>query len=573
MLRLLSMLADVAFCLIAPNPDVMFSYLKIRRISKMLGNRIESQQEVDVIEDFLERINVQYSVADSELKNIPRSGPFIVLANHPFGFLDSLVLLSIFGKDSENFKVVANIHQKEMQAISSLFIEPGDGFSKGVISQVALAQCDDHLSSGKSLALFPACHRAGADKGGNFPWHDSVVDLVLGSGLPVVPVYFYGANSAISRILDVLPTSLRSWAIPAELVQKENSTIKLRIGKVIDPADLKSFGNRDKASRYLRACLFALGSQLAVKKFFKMNFKLPKRADKIIDAVPVPDIEAELEVIRQDGGLLQSKGNYDIYLGRTELMPSILRELGRLREVTFREVGEGTNQQLDVDGYDLYYNHLFVWDRDERCIIGAYRLGRGNDIIKQHGAKGFYVTSLFTLDEPLIPVLEKTLELGRSFVVKKYQQKPLPLFLLWQGILCFLRDHKEYQYLMGPVSISNDFSVFSKDLLIAFIKKNYFDHELAKHVHPHQEFVVQTNPEDIDVILERSNDLQQLDKFISSVEPNYLKIPVLLKQYIKQNAKIIAFNVDPLFNFSLDGLMILDLNDVPEDTYEMLQSR
>lgn len=551
----------------------MFTYLKLRRITKMLGSRIDSQQEVDVIEDFLDRIHIQYSVADSEMKNIPPSGPYIVLSNHPFGFLDSLILLSIFGKDSDHFKVMANLQHKEMQAISSLFIEPGEGFAKGIVSPIAQAQCEEHLASGKSLALFPTCHRAGTNKGGNPQWHAAVVDLVLNSGLPVVPVYFYGANHTISRLLDILPPSLRSWSVPSDLIQNESSTIRLRIGKVIDPKDLKAFGNQEKASRYLRACLLALGTQVPVKKFFKMNFKLPKRADKIIDPVPLFDIEAELEVIRQDGGLLQSKGNYDIYLGRTELMPNILRELGRLREVTFRDVGEGTNLQLDVDGYDLYYNHLFVWDRDERCIIGAYRLGRGNEILNQHGLKGFYVTSLFSLDEPLIPVLSKTLELGRSFVVKKYQQKPLPLFLLWQGILCFLREHKEYQYLMGPVSISNDFSVFSKDLMIAFIKKHYFNHDLAQYVHPHQEFVVQTNPEDIDVVLERSNDLQQLDKFISSVEPNYLKVPVLLKQYIKQNAKIIAFNVDPLFNYSLDGLMILDLNDVPEDTFEMLQSR
>ncbi len=551
----------------------MFSYLKIRRIVKMLGSRIESQQELDVIEDFLERINVQYSVADSELRNIPHSEPFVVLANHPFGFLDSLILLSIFGKDREDFKVMANISHKEMKAISSLFIEPGENFSKGVVSQTAMDSCSAHLASGNSVALFPSCSRIGSNKTDNIKWHESVIRIALDSGLPVVPVYFYGTNSRISQILDILPPSLRSWAMPAEMIQKENSTIRLRIGKVISPSDLESFGNHHKASRYLRACLFALGSQVPVKKFFKSNLKLPKNIEKIIDPVPLPDTEAEIELLRQNGGLLQTKGNYETYLGRTELIPNILRELGRLREVTFREVGEGTNQKLDVDRYDLYYNHLFVWDNDEKCIIGAYRLGRGNDILKQHGTKGFYVTSLFSLDEPLLPILEKTLELGRSFVVRKYQQKPLPLFLLWQGILCFLRDHKEYQYLMGPVSISNDFSVFSKDLLIAFIKKNYFNHELAAYVHPHTGFVVQTNQDDIDVVLERSNDLQQLDKFIASIEPNYLKVPILLKQYIKQNAKIIAFNVDPLFNNSLDGLMILDLNDVPQETYEMLQSR
>ncbi len=545
----------------------MFSNIKIKRLVKELGDSVSNNHDIHFIDDFLSRLNISYSITDAELKNIPKSGPFVVLANHPFAFLDSLILLSIFKRSENDFRVLADIDKKEMKAISNFFIEPGGPSESGILTDDVKNGCLHHLKQGNSLAFFLGDFSAAEES------YLSLINLITEAGVPVVPLYFYGSNSVVSNIVKMLPASLRAWVTPGDFNSEGTPVIKLRIGKSIEHADIVAFANPAKSLRYLRACIYALGSQVGVKRFFKMNFKLPRQAEQIIDAVPVADIEAELETIRNNNGLLQAKGNYEIYIGQTELIPNILREIGRLRELTFREVGEGTGQKLDLDGYDLYYNHLFVWDKEERSIIGAYRLGRGKDIVNQYGARGFYVTSLFTLDAPLLPVLEKTLELGRSFVVKKYQQKPLPLFLLWQGILCFLRNNKEYQYLMGPVSISNDFSRFSKDLMIAFIRKHYFNNELARHVHPRQEFVAQTNPEDIDVVLERSSDLQQLDKFISSIEPNYLKVPVLLKQYIRQNAKIIAFNVDPLFNNCLDGLMILDLNDVPEETYEMLQSR
>lgn len=545
----------------------MFTYLKIRKVTRELASATGSKQDIDIIDSFLSKLDVQYNISDVELKNIPKKGPFVVIANHAFDFIDSLMLIDIFGKVDNSFKIISNIQKSEMKALSQFFIEPGQRRTSGVVTDKLEEEVAKHLAAGKSAALFLGDF-FDMPKGST-----TLMELILEAEIPVIPVYFYGSNSRISNIVKLMPPSLRNWAEKKEKNDSNNSVIKLRIGTPIEHRELAEFNSAARAQRYVKAYLYALGSKISVKKLFKMNFKKPTAPETIIDPVPIQDIEAELELLRQNNQLLQQKNNYDIFLGRTELIPNILREIGRLREVTFREVGEGTNQKLDIDNYDLYYDHLFVWDRTERCIIGAYRLGRGKEIITQHGTSGFYITSLFDIDDPLIPVLEKTLELGRSFVVKKYQQKPLPLFLLWQGILCFLRENKEYQYLMGPVSISNDFTVFSKDLMIAFIRKHYFNNELAQHVHPRKEFVVQTDMDDIEIILERRNDLQQLDKFISSIEPNYLKIPVLLKQYIRQNAKIIAFNVDPLFNNCLDGLMILDLNDVPEDTFEMLQSR
>lgn len=546
----------------------MFSYIKVRRIHKIIDQELQGDHQAALADDFLKDLQVRYTVADAELKNIPASGPFLVVANHPYGFLDSLVLLNIFGRHHGNFKIISALRHPLLESVQPFLIDPKPSASNSTISPKAVAHCMQHLGEGGTVGLFPE-----KDGKGGY-WDDCLVDLVLDAGVPVVPVYFYGNHSRALQLLERLPVSLRTLALPAELKFKQRAGIRLRIGKPISADELRAFGDHEKARRYLKICLSALGSKVEVKRLLKDRFKLSQRVARIIDPVPVSDLEAELEGVRAHGGLLHSKGSFEIYLGRSEWIPSVLRELGRLREVTFREVGEGTNKKMDVDEYDLYYNHLFVWDKDNRRIIGAYRLGRGDEIVGEYGTKGFYVTSLFALGNSLIPMLNQTLELGRSFVVKEYQQKPLPLFLLWQGILCFLRNHPQYRFLMGPVSISNDFSVFSKDLIISFIRKNYFNTELARHVTPHQAFVVQTPEEELELILEKSNnDLVQLDKFIASIEPGYLKIPVLLKQYIRQNAKIIAFNVDPLFNHCLDGLMILDLNDVPDDTLGMLQRR
>jgi putative hemolysin len=226
---------------------------------------------------------------------------------------------------------------------------------------------------------------------------------------------------------------------------------------------------------------------------------------------------------------------------------------------------------VDLDEFDLYYDHLFVWDKQAKKIIGAYRLGKGDQIIEKYDKNGFYIHSLFHLKDELKPILKQAVELGRSFVVKEYQQRPLPLFLLWQGILHFLMHHKQYKYLIGPVSISNKYSPLSKHILITFIKKYYFDHELARLVKPRNEHTVKIKNADPEILLEKSeSDINKIDKFISEIEPQHFRVPVLLKKYIMQNAKIIGFNIDPKFNDALDGLMILDLEDAPKNTIDNL---
>jgi hypothetical protein len=247
-----------------------------------------------------------------------------------------------------------------------------------------------------------------------------------------------------------------------------------------------------------------------------------------------------------------------------------MNEIGRLREITFREVGEGTNQQMDIDEYDLYYNQLFIWDDENRKIVGAYRVGLGKEILNIYGIRGFYVQSLFRMNRKLFPVLRQSLELGRSFIITEYQKKPLPLFLLWKGILYFLIKNPEYRYLIGPVSISNRFSNFSKALIIKFIKEYYYDHKLSGYVRPRKGFIVTDHNIDTDILIEESSDLNKFDNIIKDIETAQKNMPVLLKKYLKQNGRIIGFNIDPKFNNALDGLLILDLFDVPPETIAAL---
>jgi len=268
---------------------------------------------------------------------------------------------------------------------------------------------------------------------------------------------------------------------------------------------------------------------------------------------------------------LFNSNEYSVVCGPSVETPNILNEIGRLREVTFREVGEGTNRSIDIDEFDLYFYQLIIWDNENKKIAGAYRVGKGDEIMAKYGVNGFYINTLFNIQKGFYPILEESLELGRSFIIKEYQRKPLSLFLLWKGILYFLLKNNEYRYLLGPASISNDFSKFSQSLIIDFFKENFFNNELTKYIIPRKRFKIKQNPNfDNETFIQNTKkDVKKLDKFIQDIEPDY-NTPVLFKKYIQLNAKLIGFNVDPKFNNCVDGLMILDIFDVPLNTLKAL---
>lgn len=255
-----------------------------------------------------------------------------------------------------------------------------------------------------------------------------------------------------------------------------------------------------------------------------------------------------------------------MFCAPAEAIPHVLKEIGRLREITFREVGEGTNRSLDLDEYDLYYDQLFIWDNQESRVVGGYRFAPGRKVLEQFGIKGFYVNSLFRISDKARSFLSKSVELGRSFVVKDYQTKPLSLFFLWKGIVHYMLKHEGYQYMFGTVSISNNFSDFSKELIMEFISINFSEKTYANLFTPRTPFKGKalSNAEREMILDVTGPDMSKLDRLIQDIEPNY-RIPVLIRKYLQYNARVMAFNVDPDFNDCLDGLILLDMHQVPLD--------
>jgi putative hemolysin len=252
--------------------------------------------------------------------------------------------------------------------------------------------------------------------------------------------------------------------------------------------------------------------------------------------------------------------NYCVYAARASQAPGLVQELGRLRELTFRAVGEGTGRARDIDLFDSYYLHLFVWDRADQRVVGAYRLGLSDELIKKYGVKALYTHSLFNYGKRLLAELPPAIELGRSFVVREYQRDFAPLLLLWRGIGAFVANNPKYRVLFGPVSISAEFKPVTRQLLVTYLRQHRFDRALARRVRPRQPFRGQgMRMRDFRPLL-RSDDLDSIADVILQLEDERQDVPILLKHHLKLGGKALGFNVDGQFSDALDGLIMVDLN-------------
>ncbi len=553
---------------------VLMTVLRINKINKIY-DEVSQFRGIDFIDALIEKLQLEYEVSEEELKKIPREGPLITVSNHPFGGIDGMLLVKILSGIRPDIKVLSNFVLNKIEPVSEymLPVNPFERRKKAASSVAGIKMALEHLKQGKVLGIFPAGEVSSYNED-NFgisdrEWQYTAMKMIKKANVPVVPVYFQGTNSRLFHILGLIHPSLRTVRLPAEVLNKKHKKIRIRIGNPISVKEQDTFSDISTYGRYLRAKTYTLGSVLEVKKFFRPRINRGPRVLPVADPVPHDLIKKEIENIREEYTIFSSE-HFDVFCTPSMEIPHIMNELGRLRELTFRAVGEGTNNPMDLDEYDLYYNQLFVWDNSEEKIVGAYRVGKGQEILRRYGIKGFYLHSLFRMNRRFIPTLRQSLELGRSFIVEEYQKKPLPLFLLWKGILYFLLKHSEYRYLIGPVSISNYFSQFSRGLIMRYIRVHNFDARLARYVRPRTRYNVPGFNVDEDIILENTDDLNKFDRFIKDVEPSDYTMPILLKRYLKLNGKIIGFNLDPKFNDALDGLLVLDLYDVPMETISSL---
>lgn len=556
--------------------SLMMEIMKINDINEVF-EKAEQFEGVEFVDEILRLLGVEVEVRESDVKNIPLEGAFTAIANHPYGGIEGLLLIKILCTIRPDAKVMANFILKRIPNLSEFFVavnpfenvEHSSSIS-GIKTTLSL------LNNGTPIGIFPAgevsTYKLGQLQVTDKLWHPVVGKLIGKAKVPVLPIYFHGNNGLLFNLLSLIHPTLRTAKLPSELFNKKGHIIKVRIGKPILFDNIPNNDNNNSLLAFLRAKTYALGAGLEnERKIFNPRnlFKIKKEPEVLTDAISKDLMETEVENLRENYKVWTEK-NYEVFITPTTHIPNIIQEIGRLREVTFREVGEGTNKATDLDGYDIYYDHLFIWDTETKMVVGAYRIGKGDEIFYSYGKKGFYIYELFKIKSQFYPVLRNSLELGRSWIRKEYQQKPLPLFLLWKGILKYLIDNPQYRYLIGPVSISNAFSKFSKSLIVNFIYRNHFDTEMAEMVKPRKQFKVDFSKIDADILTAKSSSLKNLDSLIAEIETTHIKVPVLLRQYIALNAKIICFNIDPKFSDCLDGFLVLDLENVPADMLDKL---
>ncbi len=552
---------------------LLMEVMKLNDINKVFSQN-KHYNGLEFIDKILETIGVTIDFDEEDLKNIPKNGGFIAIANHPYGGIEGLALVKLLCTVRPEAKVMVNFILKKIPNLDEFFVAVNPFENIQHSSSISgLKATLNLLQKGIPIGIFPAGEVStfSLDKQeitDRF-WHPVVGKLILKAKVPVVPIYFHGNNGVLFNILSFIHPTLRTAKLPSEFLNKHGLKIKVRIGRPINIEDISYKKDSKKLLDFLRARTYALGTGLEEeKKLFNpiSLFKIKKKPVAVIDETP-KEILAE-EITNLETYRVWEEKQYEVYICPTTAIPNILREIGRLREITFREVGEGTNKKIDLDNYDIYYNHLFIWDKVQQSIVGAYRIGKGDEILNSLGKSGFYLSELFKIKEPFYPILRSGIELGRSWIRKEYQLKPLPLFLLWKGILKYLMDNPQYRYMFGPVSISNNFSKFSKSLIVDYITKHHFDYELAHYVKPRNKFKADLTIIDKDLLVESSESLKGLDSLISDIENTHIKIPVLLRQYLNLNAKIICFNIDPKFSDCLDGFLVVDTQNIPAEMLE-----
>jgi putative hemolysin len=504
----------------------------------------------------ISQLKLEFEVNEESLSNIPLDGAFVTVSNHPFGGADGIGVFNSILPIRSDFKALGNYMLSRLEPLSEnlISVDPFINNGKAMMNISGLKKAMQHLNDGHPLGIFPAGEVSSYNN--DYPgicdkkWDVSVMRIIQKANVPVVPIYFHGTNSKLFHLLGKITPLLRTVKIPSELLNKKEYKIKISIGKPIDLQTQTNYKSIEGYSEFIRNETYALANLELKKKptrILDLTNRIPKEVEPIAQPVDSKNTLKEIQALRKDN-LLLKKGEYDLFCAEYNKIPLLIHEIGRQREITFREVGEGSNKCLDLDAYDKFYQHLIIWDSKKNMLVGAYRIGKGKELLQQFGPDGFYTASLFNYKPDFSSILEESIELGRSFITKAYQRKAIPLYLLWAGIFKFVTQNPWCKYLLGPVSISNELEKIEKDRIVTHINKYYRQRELKKYVSCKNGFKV-----DRDYKFKQDNPCFQ-----------DLKLPILFKKYLQINGKIIEFNVDPLFNNTLDGLLFLKFSDIPE---------
>ena len=543
-----------------------YGALGLGKINRLFDGAADYQGR-EFADHLLENMNITIDVSEDQLENISKEGGFVVVSNHPFGGIEGVMLLSAIAKVRPDFKIMANFILSHIPNLKECFfaVNPFENNPEWKSSVSGIKGAIQHIAAGNGLGVFPAGEVSryhGHDFPEDLPWSTSIARIIKNAGVPVIPVFWEGQNSKLFYALDKIHTMLGTARLTRELANKHDTCFNLQIGKPIMPAEVALYENPKELAAYLRSRSYALEANIPTQA-------VEKKVADLEDIDAPTDLSLmlnELEAIREKA-FLYSTSDYDCYLADYEDIPNLMHEIARLREETFRAIGEGTGKSLDQDEFDRHFKQMILWDKVKQKIAGCYRLGIGSEIIPKYGIKGFYVSTLVNFDEAFAEHLSNTIELGRSFVTLEYQKEVLPLMLLLRGLSDVVVRYPEAKHFIGPVSISSWYPKFYMSMIVKYVtEKHPVSEELAHMATPMTPFHEDFLKVDADVLMQGNMDgIEKFDKFMFRLSNGQYRLPTLFKKYLKLNAKFLCFNVDPDFNDTLDSLLFLTFTDFPED--------
>jgi putative hemolysin len=504
----------------------------------------------------LGRLNVSANVLGEELlSSAPPKGPLVIVANHPLGGLEGMLLTKMLLAVRPDLKVLTNEMLQIFPEFDDVFIGVDVlNQSKQRENARGMLKVARHLSSGGALLVFPAGTVSGLQLPSftisDAPWNPMITRLARKYAAPVLPIFVEGRNSLSFYLSGRISKRLRTILLPRAMLNKSGTQVAVHVGALIPASDMQRLNEDIIATHYIRFCCKVLRPSSQEDHSDELEVETIKHS--ATNEAVTKHIQ-DLEPYK-----IHAQGNFSLYCAPYEALGPVMEQLAIERERAFRQVDEGTGKELDSDRFDPYYTHLFLWDEEQQKIAGGYRIGRADEIVKAHSLEGLYSHSLFDYDKRFLEKMGKAVELGRSFITPEYQRAPGSLDMLWKGIGRFIADNPDYHTLFGCVSISRQYSPLATALLSETFLSHYgAEDSLRRNVKARTPAETPQTPWTTSQLASLSG-IPIINKLVGRIDSGK-SIPVLIRHYLALNGRFVSFTVNKGFNRSLDGLIMVDL--------------
>lgn len=521
----------------------------------------------------LDLLGCRYELSEADLLRIPAKGPVVVVSNHPLGGLDGIILGDLLRRRRGDVKLMANYLLKRVRHAAGhmIFVDPFTRDRPAARNIAPLRECLRHLKCGGSLGVFPgnqvSHYRRETGEVTDPEWVTHIAALVRRSGASVVPLYIDARNSWLFERIGLIHPLLRTVLLAREFIKRGTSRepVKVSVGAVIPSIRLKRFETDEEMMSYLRMSAYMLKNRPAVAPRRQTKeteaAETASRQKPLARRLPAEDLEQDIDSLPESACLLR-QGEFDVFMGCYEELPHVMQEIGRGREESFRFAGGGTGEPVDLAEADKIYHHLFLWSRRDRAVVGAYRLGLADEILARHGAKGLVSSALFEFKPSFVERLNPGLELGRSYVLPEYQRSYSSLLLLWGGILAFIARQPKYRIIFGSVGVSqgDEYCAASRTLIVDYMRREHGWPEVAVELESRSPFDgMAFGPMEKEDVSRLVKDVDDVSALVSGLERDGKGVPILIKHYIRMNAKLIDFGVWREHSNAVVGFLMADL--------------